>query len=144
MGLAKDAEWKSQFEDGAVWIPNIVTFINIFVAKSQFYQFWKPLFSRAQSYPDMRDWLDQHEDCLSTEDLWEMRTSRALGFPDLKNWLDRKDREGDMKKRGDMKGKRKAPDSPKKKKNDRDRPVVQRKHKKLKQARDSDEEEDSE
>ena len=38
MGLAKDAEWKSQFEDGAVWIPNFVTFINIFVAKSQFYQ----------------------------------------------------------------------------------------------------------
>ena len=61
-----------------------------------------------------------------------------LGFPDLKKWLDKKDREEELKKR-DLKGKRKAPDSPKKNQ-DRDRPIVQRKYKKLRQARDSDEE----
>ncbi|KIJ93115.1 hypothetical protein K443DRAFT_13108 [Laccaria amethystina LaAM-08-1] len=44
MGLSKDAEWKSQFDDGAVWVPNIVVFINIFIAKTQFYQVWKPTF----------------------------------------------------------------------------------------------------
>jgi len=44
MGLSKDAEWKSQFDDGAVWVPNIVIFINIFIAKTQFYQVWKPTF----------------------------------------------------------------------------------------------------
>jgi hypothetical protein len=143
MALGKDAEWKSQFEDGAVWVPSIITFIDIFIAKSQFYQNWKPLFLRAQEYPEMRDWLDEYGDCTSTEDLWGIKTNRVLGFPDLKKWLEEKDREGEMRRR-DPKGKRKAPDSPKKKNRDRDRPVVQRKHKKLKQAKESDEEEASE
>ena len=47
-------------------------------------------------------------------------------------------------KKHDRKGKRKAPDSPKKKNHDRDQPVVQRKHKKVKQARNSEEEEEKE
>ena len=53
MGLSKDAEWKMQFYDGAAWIPNIVEFIHIFLAKTQFYEVWKPAFPRAQEYPDM-------------------------------------------------------------------------------------------
>ena len=139
MGLGKDEEWKAQFDGAAVWVPNIVTFIDIFIAKSQFYQYWRPLFLRAQEYPDMRDWLNEEVDCLSTEELWEIKGSRTLGFPDLKKWLEKKDREAEVKKR-DRKGKRKAPDSPKKKNRDRDQPVVQRKHKKVKQARNSEEE----
>ena len=75
MGLSKDAEWKSQFDDGAAWIPNIVEFIHIFIAQTQFYQVWKPTFLRAEEYPDMRDWLNKEEDCLATEDLWELRGS---------------------------------------------------------------------
>ena len=70
-----------------------------------------------------------------------MKGSRTLGFPHLKKWLQRKDREVEVKKH-DQKGKRKAPDSPKKKNHDRDQPVVQRKHKKVKQARNSEEEEE--
>jgi len=53
MSLGKDEEWKAQFDGAAVWVPNIVTFIDIFIAKSQFYQFWRPLFLQAQEYPDM-------------------------------------------------------------------------------------------
>ena len=45
-------------------------------------------------------------------------------------------------KKHDQKGKRKAPDSPKKKNCDRHQLVVQRKHKKVKQARNSEEEEE--
>ena len=70
MGLSKDAEWKAQFGDTHPWIPTIVHFIDIFVAKTQFYQFWKPLFSKAQEYPEMKDWLNQHKDRLSTQELW--------------------------------------------------------------------------
>ncbi|EDR00454.1 uncharacterized protein LACBIDRAFT_334112 [Laccaria bicolor S238N-H82] len=95
MSLGKDEEWKAQFDGAAVWVPNLVTFIEIFIAKSQFYQFGRPLFLRAQEYLEMRDWLDEAEDCLSTKDLWEIK-------------------------------------------------VVQRKHKKVKQARDSEEEEEEE
>ena len=43
-------------------------------------------------------------------------------------------------KKHDQKGKRKAPDSPKKKNCDRHQLVVQRKHKKVKQARNLEEE----
>ena len=71
----------------------------------------------------------------------EIRGSQTLGFPDLKKWLENKDQEAEVKK-CDQKGKRKAPDSPKKKNHGRDQPVVQRKHKKAKQARYSEEEEE--
>lgn len=139
MGLAKDAEWKAQFSDMHPWLPTIVHFIDIFVAKSQFYQIWKPLFSRAQEYPDMKDWLNQHKDRLSTKDLWDVDANRTLTFADLKKWLEEKDRQVDIKKDG--KGKRKAPQSPpktkKKKHDERDR-AVQRKSKKSKTSKKSD------
>jgi hypothetical protein len=140
MGLAKDAEWNAQFGDTRPWIPTIVHFIDIFVAKSQFYQIWKPILLRAQEYPDMKDWLNQHKDRLSTKELWKEDVKRTLTFADLKRWLDEKDREVDIK------GKRKAPQSPlksppklrKKKYDERDRAVVQRKHKKSKTSKQSD------
>jgi len=88
----------------------------------------------------MKDWLDQHKDCMSTKELWNTDSSRPITFPDLKKWLDEKDRAVNRKQ--DVKGKRKAPASPpklkKKKNHDRDRAVVQRKHKKSKPASESD------
>jgi hypothetical protein len=112
------------------------------VAKSQFYQFWRPMFSRAQEYPDMKDWLNEHEDQLSTKELWNVNAERSLTFVDLKKWLEEKDREVDMKRV--EKGKRKALQSPpklrKKKHDERDTMVVQRKHKKSKTSKQSDEE----
>ena len=119
MGLAKDAEWKAQFGETRPWIPSIVHFIDISVAKSQFYQIWKPMFSRAQEYPDMKDWLNQHKDRLSAKELWSGDAKCNLTFADLNKWLEEKDREVDKKQ--DEKGKRKASESPsklKKKKND--------------------------
>jgi hypothetical protein len=140
MGIAKDAEWKAQFGDAHPWLPTIVHFIDIFVAKSQFYQIWKPMFSRAQQFPVMKDWLNQHKDRLSTKELWN-EDNRTLTFADLKKWLEEKDREVDIKKQ-DGKGKRKAPQSPpklkKKKHDERDRSVVKRKHKKSKTSTQSD------
>jgi hypothetical protein len=145
MGLGRDAEWKAQSGDPRPWVPTIVHFIEIFVAKSQFYQFWRPLFSQAQEYPDMKDWLNDHKDRLSTKELWKIDSKQAITFPDLKRWLDEKDREVEVKKQ-DVKGKRKAPPSPPKlkKKIERDRPVVQRKHKKAKATRETEEEEEEE
>ena len=141
MGLAKDSEWKAQFSDTHPWVPTIVHFIDIFVAKTQFYQFWKPMFLWAQEYPDMKDWLNQHKDQLSTKELWGEDAKHTLTFSDLKQWLEVKDREADIKQH-DGKGERKAPQSPpklkKKKQDERDRAVVQRKHKKSKILRQSD------
>jgi hypothetical protein len=140
MGLAKDAEWKAQFGDTRPWLPTIINFIDIFVAKSQFYQIWKPTFTRAQEYPAMKDWLNEHKDRLSTKELWNVEPQHTLGFSDLKRWLEEKDREADIKQ--DVKGKRKAPQSPpklkKKKHDDRDRGVTQRKHKKSKTSMPAD------
>ena len=52
IALSNDQEWKQQFGDGQAWVPNIVDFINIFIAKSQFYQVWRPLFLHAALYPE--------------------------------------------------------------------------------------------
>jgi hypothetical protein len=89
----------------------------------------------------MKDWLNQHKDRLSTKDLWSVEAQHTLTFADLKKWLEEKDREADIKQ--DVKGKRKAPQSPpklkKKKHDDRDR-GVQRKHKKSKTSMEPDRE----
>jgi hypothetical protein len=136
-----DAEWKAQFNETCPWLPTIVNFIDIFGAKSQIYQIWKPTFLRAQEYPVMKDWLNQHKDRLSTNDLWSVEAQHTLTFADLKKWLEEKDREADIKQ--DVKGKRKAPQSSpklkKKKHDDRDR-GVQRKHKKSKTSMEPDRE----
>lgn len=145
LGISKDPEWKAQFGDSQPWIPNIVHFIDIFVAKSQFYQIWKPTFSRAQEYPVMKDWLNQHKDRLSTKELWKSNSKREITFVDLKKWLEEKDREAETNA-FEGKGKRKAPQTPpklKKKHDDRDKTVVQRKHKKAKVKESSEEEEQS-
>ena len=89
----------------------------------------------------MKEWLNQHKDRMSTKELWDIDSNQPLTFPDLKKWLDNRDQMVEIKKQ-DVKGKRKAPASPTKlKKNDRDRPVVQRKHKKYRPASESDESE---
>ena len=113
------------------WIPTIVHFIDIFVAKSQFYQIWKLLLTRAQEYPDMEDWMNEHKDRLSNKELWNLDAKLTLTFADLKKWLDEKDREVDIKQK-DRKGKKRAVQSPPKPKkhDERDRAVMQRKHKK--------------
>ena len=89
----------------------------------------------------MKDWLNQHKDRLSTKELWDEDAKHSLTFSDLKQWLEAKDWEADIKQH-DGKGKRKAPQSPrklkKKKQDERDRAVVQRKHKKSKISRQSD------
>jgi len=141
MGLGKDPEWKAQFSDTRPWIPSIVHFIEIFIAKTQYYQIWKPLFSQAQEYQIMKDWLDQHKDRVSTKELWNLDSKHTIKFADLKKWLEKKDRESEIKH--DEKGKKRAPPSPpklKKKKDDRDKAVVQRKHKKVKTSKKSEEE----
>jgi len=149
LNLGRDSEWKAQFGDEHPWIPTIVNFIDIFVAKSQFY-LWRPLFLEAQNYPDMKDWLNTHPDRLSTKELWKsVEVKQPITFRDLKKWLAEKDREAEMKQHDhDVKGKKKASASPpklkKKKNDDRDRAVVQRKHKKPKATRDREEEEGSE
>ena len=143
IGLSKDDEWKAQFSDLHVWTPGIVDFINIFIAKSQYYNIWKPLFGQAQEYPSMKDWLNSHPDKLSTKKLWGFDSKKAILFVDLKNWLDEKDREGKLKQYD--KGKRKISTSPtksKKKHDGKDSTVLKRKHKKRKvsrEVRDSDE-----
>ena len=91
IGLGKDAKWKAQFGDTYPWVPTIIHFINIFVAKSQFYQIWKPLFSQAQEYPVMKDWLNQHHDWVSTQELWNEDSKRSITFANLKKWLEIKD-----------------------------------------------------
>ena len=90
----------------------------------------------------MKDWLNQHKDRLSTKELWNLDANHTLTFADLKKWLEEKEREANIKQDG--KGKRKAPQSPpkpkKKRPDERDRAVVQRKHKKSKTSKQSDEE----
>ena len=64
MNLGRDSNWKAQFGDECSWISTIINFIDIFVAKSQFYLFWMPLFMEAQEYPAMKDWLNTQPDQL--------------------------------------------------------------------------------
>ena len=89
----------------------------------------------------MKDWLNQHKDQLSTKELWNLDDNCTLTFADLKKWLEEKDWDVDIKHQ-DVKGKRKAPQSPtkskKKRHDERDSVVVQRRHKKSKTAKQSD------
>jgi len=72
------------------WVPIFVDLVNIFIAKSQFYSSWKPLFKGAQKYPEMIAWLDNNSDCESDSELWGEDNDK-YSFNDLKDWLGKKD-----------------------------------------------------
>lgn len=140
MGLGTDDEWKANFPDMHPWIPSITDFINIFVAKSQFYNIWRPTFIRAQEWPDMKDWLNTHPERKPNKELWGHEARKAYSFVDLKAWIAEKDRAEDIRQFEKLdKGKRKASNSPtklRKKHDDRDQPVHKKKHKKGNSSKD--------
>lgn len=93
-GLRANREWAEHLEENGVeyWVPIFTDLVHIFIAKTQFYSSWKPTFSRAQSYPQMKSWLDNNSDCESDSEVWaETKDPDAYTFVDLAEWLNRKD-----------------------------------------------------
>jgi hypothetical protein len=93
-GLRSNKEWTEHLEDLGVeaWVPNFVDLVQIFIAKSQFYSGWKPNFQNAQSYPDMKAWLNDDSDCDSDSELWgTSKNADDYSFVDLASWLTKKD-----------------------------------------------------
>jgi hypothetical protein len=58
--LARDAEWLSLEEKQ--WVPPLRDFIEIFVAKTQYYGTWKKASDDAVRFPAMQDWLAMEDD----------------------------------------------------------------------------------
>ncbi|KDR65513.1 hypothetical protein GALMADRAFT_232924 [Galerina marginata CBS 339.88] len=123
--LGSDPEWEAQFIDEPAWTIKVPEFIDIFVAKSQYYKTWRKKFLRASKFSVMVDWLNQTEDRLSNEEIWGPGPKASITFRDLETWLQKKERDAVVK------GKAKAGSSSKGKKHDgRDRGVERKSHKK--------------
>lgn len=130
LALKKNEEWKALVDDDP-WTIIFPDFVDIFVAKSQFYKVWRPKFTRANTFPEMVDWLNDVDDCLSNDQLWGPGHDKTLTFTHLENWLTIKERES--KRKGKEKATRVSKSPPKgKKRDDRDISGEQkRKHKKM-------------
>jgi hypothetical protein len=92
--LRSNNEWADHLVDFGVdyWVPVFADLVNIFIAKSQFYASWKPLFMRAQEYPKMLAWLNDDSDCDSDSELWgEAMNKNDYSFVNLTTWLNEKD-----------------------------------------------------
>jgi hypothetical protein len=91
MQLGRDVEWQA-LTDPNPWAVSLKEFIDIFIAKSQYYGTWKPVFDKAEKIPIMRDWLALEEDRKSDRAVWgEVKSSYS--FEDLKAWIQKKERE---------------------------------------------------
>ena len=131
LGIKKDPEWIAFMNDDpfSVLFPE---FIDIFVANSQYYQVWKPKFERAEKFPDLVDWLNEEDNCLSSEDLFSLDHKRVISFSILETCLQKMEHQAAQEHQAAWKGKGKANSvSPRKKHNSRDREVEKRKHKKM-------------
>ncbi|EDR00483.1 uncharacterized protein LACBIDRAFT_334085 [Laccaria bicolor S238N-H82] len=58
--LGRDSEWLALEEKQ--WVPSLKDFIEIFVAKTQYYGTWKEAFDDAVRFPVMQDWLALEDD----------------------------------------------------------------------------------
>jgi len=58
--LGRDTEWLGLEEKQ--WVPPLRDFIEIFIAKTQYYQTWKKAFDDAVRFPAMQDWLAMEDD----------------------------------------------------------------------------------
>lgn len=142
IALGTDDEWKAQLEDPTPWIPHVPQFIDIFVAKSQYYDVWRPKFRVAETYPDMKNWLEQKPDALSNKELWGTRSKSTIGFPDLTEWLVAKEAAALITlAKGKSKAVSASPSKGKGKGKGRDAPVLEKKpHKKSKKPETESEE----
>ncbi|KAF8878976.1 hypothetical protein CPB84DRAFT_1817459 [Gymnopilus junonius] len=95
--LGSDPEWEAQFTNKRPWTIRVPEFIDIFVAKSQYYKTWKKKFLQAAQFSVMVDWLEQKEDRLSNEEIWGPGSKPTIMFKDLENWLQKKEREAVQK-----------------------------------------------
>jgi len=93
-GLRTNKAWADHLEDFDMeyWIPIFTDLVNIFIAKSQFYSTWKATFMPAQSYHQMKAWLEENSDCESDSEVWgDTKNADDYSFADLASWLNRKD-----------------------------------------------------
>lgn len=93
--LRRDAAWQDLSPD---WTPNLKEFIEIFVAKSQYYGTWEKSFEKAVEYPDMLDWLNLEEDRKSDKWVWG-HTKSHYAIEDLKVWLKKQERQKQIMER---------------------------------------------
>lgn len=89
-GLRNNAQWRSYLEDNSlhVWQPTLMDFIHIFVAKSQFYDNWKPAFREAKQFPILIDWLDKKPGCLMNKEMWG-DDKDTYSLSDMNKWMAR-------------------------------------------------------
>ena len=124
-GLHNNAKWRSYLEENGLhnWQPTLMDFIHIFVAKSQFYDNWKPAFREAKQFPILIDWLDQRPGCLTNKEmlgddkdtysLSDMNKWMARGGPPTGKKVDVKERRGEKsaEKKSKKKKKEISPES---------------------------------
>lgn len=97
--LAKDQDWIALCGDH-FWCPTVLDFINIFVAKSQYYRTWKGTFEQAGNYPIMKDWLAGEKDRKSDKSVWGFTKSGGLySLEDLKTWIQQQKRKDELASR---------------------------------------------
>ena len=91
LSLSQDQEWQALMHPHP-WNVSLKDFIDIFVAKSQYYGTWKQIFEEAEHFPAMRDWLALEDDRKSDKAIWG-ETKSTYSFEDLRTWIHGKQRE---------------------------------------------------
>ncbi|KAF8812166.1 hypothetical protein BYT27DRAFT_7221213 [Phlegmacium glaucopus] len=89
-GLRNNTQWRSYLEENGlhVWQPTLMDFIHIFVAKSQFYDNWRPAFREARQFPILIDWLNQTPGCLTNKEMWG-NDKDTYSLSDMNKWMAR-------------------------------------------------------
>ena len=96
MKLSQDAEWLAL--EQKQWVPHLKDFIEIFVAKTQYYGTWKKAFDDAIRFPAMQDWLAKEDDRKSDRAVWGEEKG-SYSFEDLKEYIQKKKRERELAER---------------------------------------------
>jgi hypothetical protein len=94
--LGRDTEWLALEEKQ--WVPPLRDFIEIFVAKTQYYGTWKKAFDDAVRFPAMQDWLAMEDDRKSDRVVWGEEKG-SYSFEDLKEYIQKKKRERELAER---------------------------------------------
>jgi hypothetical protein len=94
--LGQDAEWLALEQKQRV--PHLKDFIEIFVAKTQYYGTWKKAFDDAIRFPAIQDWLAREDDRKSDRAVWGEEKG-SYSFEDLKEYVQEKKRERELAER---------------------------------------------
>ncbi|KAF8344786.1 hypothetical protein F5887DRAFT_885727 [Amanita rubescens] len=93
------AEEMASAEEWVIRRPTETEIVHLFIGKTMWHKDFTKIFPQVSKYPEMKKWLNDDEDAMSTIDIWG-REKASFNFQDFRRWIVEEDNRINKKGKG--------------------------------------------